>query len=224
MIAPALCSPTMRRRAARAAISGGSSMVAVVLVAPPWKRASAAPSERPSAVSAAMAIIGEPDGARRRSATTPCVVTSPDTIARADCCGRRAETGPRDCSSAASARAPSSLRPSLIQMMRSKRAVVWARRVAACARSGRHARGSSRPMTDFASAAVSASPGSRGRAFGAVSSRNTGAPVRSACVAAAMPAAKVVPKRDDLRARREARGVAGAAAVASAAKGGRKRG
>ena len=41
---------------------------------------------------------------------------------------------------------------------------------------------------------------------------------------AAMPAAKVVPKRDDLRARREARRRAGAAAVAPAAKGGRKRG
>ena len=41
---------------------------------------------------------------------------------------------------------------------------------------------------------------------------------------AAMPAAKVVPKRDDLRARREARRVAGAPAVARAAKGGRKRG
>ena len=41
---------------------------------------------------------------------------------------------------------------------------------------------------------------------------------------AAMPAAKVVPKRDDLRARREARRVAGAAAEPPATKGSRKRG
>lgn len=40
---------------------------------------------------------------------------------------------------------------------------------------------------------------------------------------AAMPAAKVVPKRDDLRARREARRVAGAAAESPASKGGRQR-
>ncbi len=111
-------------------------------------------------------------------------------MARAGSGGSLAVTGPRDESASASARAPSSCRPSLIHMMRSKLPRVRAKRSAASARSGRHGCGSRRAMRPRASAAVSASPASRAGFSGAVSSRKTGARARSASAAAADAAAR----------------------------------
>ena len=157
----------------------------------PAKRKGAAPRARPSSVSAAIAASPAPLLARRAWISTPCGVTLAAISARAVRAGSRAVTGPRRCNCPAKACAPGSSRPSLIQTMRSNPPLTRARRAAASARSGRHGFGSSRAMRALASAAVSASPGSRARVSGAVKSRNTGTCARSAAAAAAKAAARV---------------------------------